>query len=171
MALRLVSLRSAEAAGPREKSADRALARDAAMQYALRLLARRSRSEAEIRVSLLEAGTAKAILREVLGRLRELRYIDDRTFAAERSEKLSARGYGAERIRAELEQSGIDPKTIDGAVPGLREERSRARAALAERFGDLDALRGRRRAQAVRWLAGRGFREETIDEWNDFTND
>lgn len=166
MPLRLVPLSevSTPRAGAGGKSAD---ARDGLMQRAFGMLARRGRSAHEIEAALASRGAPKRLVREVLGRLRELGYIDDRVFAAERAERWLSRGYGAERIRAELERSGIEPRTIDDVLPSLRKERERARAVVAERFGDLRALRGRERAQAVRWLASRGYREQILEEWSD----
>lgn len=166
MPLRLVPL-SELPGSPRRESTGSANARDHMMQTALGMLSRRARSAQEVEAALARRGASKRLVREVLGRLRELGYIDDRTFAAERAERWLSRGYGAERIRAELERTGIDPQTIDGVLPSLRKERERARAVLAERFGENRALRGRERARAVRWLASRGYRQEILEEWSD----
>ena len=142
--------------------------RDEAVQTGLRLLARRSRSAAELRAELEERGVGKRLVRQVLQRLRELGYIHDRKFAAERVERWLERGFGAERIRIDLERCGIDAKTINAVIPELREERRRARALVGERFGSAEgAVTVRRRVQAVRWLASRGFREEILEEWSD----
>ncbi|MGH7806111.1 MAG: RecX family transcriptional regulator, partial [Candidatus Binatia bacterium] len=108
---------------------------------------------------------------EVLLRLRELGYINDGKFAAERVQQMLERGFGAERIRIDLERCGIDTKTIEGAIPDLREERRRARVLVGERFGALEGAGGRRRMQVLRWLAGRGFREEILEEWSESWND
>ena len=141
------------------------------MQAALRLVARRDRSAAEIRAELDRRGVAKRVVGEVLLRLRDLGYINDRKFAAERMQQLLERGFGAERIRIDLERCGIDGKTIDGAIPDLREERRRARALVGERFGGLERANARRRLQVIRWLAGRGFREEILEEWSESWSD
>ena len=166
MPLRLVPLSEHVGATARPGQAA-AAARDHLMQTALRLLSLRSRSEHELEQALVARGSSKRVVREVLGRLRELGYIDDRTFATERVERWLSRGYGAERIRAELERTGIDPQTIERVLPSLGDERRRARAVLTERYGDPEALRGRERARAVRWLASRGYREEILEEWSD----
>jgi regulatory protein len=141
------------------------------MQAALQLIARRDRAAAEIRHELERRGAAKRVVREVLLRLRELGYINDRKFAAERVERLLERGFGAERIRIDLERCGIEPMTIDATIPDLREERRRARALVGERFGGLEGFGGRRRMQVIRWLAGRGFREQILEEWSESWND
>ena len=141
------------------------------MQAALRLVARRDRSAAEVREELERRGTTKRVVREVLLRLRELGYINDRKFAAERVQQMLERGFGAERIRIDLERCGIDAQTIDATIPDLREERRRARALVDERFGGSGGLGARRRMQVIRWLAGRGFREEILEEWSESWSD
>ena len=161
MTLRLVPLRPVVGA----RAAGRPAGRDEAMQVALRLVARRDHAAAEIRLALERHGFGKRIVRQVLQRLRELGYINDRKFAAERVERLLERGFGAERIRIDLERCGIEAKTIEAVMPDRREERRRARALVEERFGG--SLGGRRRMQAVRWLAARGFREEILEEWSE----
>ena len=164
MALRLVPLNLSRPAG-------KAAGRDEAMQAALRLVARRDRAAAEIRAELERRGTAKRVVREVLLRLRDLGYINDRKFAAERVQLWLERGFGAERIRIDLERCGIDAQTIDATLPDLREERRRARALVEARLGDTNGLSARRRIQMIRWLAGRGFREEILEEWSESWSD
>ncbi len=89
------------------KSPPAPLDREALYQKAVRLLARRSRSEAELR-RLLGHSAAPGALEPALARLRELGYLDDRRFAA--SLALYARDvekFGAERTRRELRRRGV----------------------------------------------------------------
>jgi regulatory protein len=141
------------------------------MQAALRLIARRDRSAAEVRAELERRGTAKRLVRKVLLRLGDLGYINDHKFAAERVQQMLERGFGAERIRIDLERCGIDAQTIDATIPDLREERRRAQAIVGERFGGAGGLGARRRLEVIRWLAGRGFREEILEEWSESWSD
>ena len=99
----------------------------------------------------------------VLGSLRRLGYIADRSYAADRAERLLARGFGSGRLRADLERSGVPEAIAEAVMPAVEDERQRARGLLEARFGAADALRRSERAKAYRWLAARGFAEDVID--------
>ncbi len=139
------------------------------MDCAFRLLARRERSEAEIRDALDVRGFSKSIVRRVLGRLRELGYINDRKFAAEWAERLQQRGFGSHRIHDQLQKLGVNEELVARFIPEAREERILARKLMEARFGSELAADPRRQAHAYRFLAGRGFPEEILrslfDSW------
>jgi regulatory protein len=130
----------------------------------LRLLARRGRFEEELEGLLRDRGFDRAAVRAALGRLRELGYIDDPKLAADRSELLQQRGYGAGRIRHDLERRGADPAIVERVLPGPERERLIARRALGKRFRNGTPADPRERARAARSLAARGFHPETV-EW------
>jgi regulatory protein len=131
------------------------------MDLAFRLLARRARSESEIREALAARGAGRGLVREVVARLKSLGYVDDRKLVADAAERLRARGFGELRIRDELLRRGVDEKLVDGLSADRGEERERARGCLRARFGDRD-LAGRDLAKAARFLAARGFTEEVV---------
>ena len=140
------------------------------MAVAFRLLARRARSEAEIRSALNTQGFSQSVVRRALGRLRELGYISDLKLAAEWAERLQQRGFGSYRIRDQLQKLGVDDGLAARVMPAAREERVLARKLMEERFGNDATADPRRRYQAYRFLAGRGFPEEILqslfDPWS-----
>lgn len=134
------------------------------MAAGLRILARRARSAAEIERRLLERGFSRAAVRSGLGRLRKLGYINDGKLAAERSELLQQRGYGARRIRYDLEHRGIVQDIVAAVLPGMETECLIARRVLELRFRKGPSRDRRERGRVARHLAGRGFLPETV-EW------
>ena len=132
---------------------------------ALRWLAARPRTEAQIRERLARAGH-EAEAGEVVAWLRALGYLDDAAFARDRARALLAPGrLGPRQAERRLAAAGIPPEAArravaealagEGAEGG---EAGRCRA-LAERRagGALDALDPRARARLGRFLLRRGF--------------
>ena len=122
-----------------------------AVQQALRLLARREHSGRELRAKLRARGHAPAAVEAALRRLRAEGMQSDGRYAEERARALIARGCGSLRVAADLAGQEVPEDALAAAVAAAREgELERARAALRARPG-------RSRAQALRFLAGRGF--------------
>ncbi|BBL78882.1 hypothetical protein RxyAA322_07360 [Rubrobacter xylanophilus] len=107
-----------------------------AMSRALNLLGYRSRSEKELRDRLRRFGHSGEVVRAVLGRLRELGYVDDEEFARELS-RAKGRRYGPRRVAAELRRRGVDEETtgrvVEEAFAG-RSQLEEARRAAARRY-------------------------------------
>jgi len=79
-----------------------------AYQRALRRLARRDHSAADLRRALMERGHSEQEVEDALVRLRKERYIDDRDFAERFARsRLAHAGLGRGRIRQGLRQRGI----------------------------------------------------------------
>lgn len=78
---------------------------EAAMQYALRVLTYRPRSEAEMRQRLERKGFNPAVTDRTLATLARLQLLDDRDFA--QSWVTARTGRGRIRLRQELRQKGI----------------------------------------------------------------
>jgi regulatory protein len=133
------------------------------MDVALRMLARRARSQAEVRDALAGRGSNPSLTGKVLGRLRELGYIDDEKFAAEEAERLYGRGFGSLRVHHQLLRLEIAERIVERVTPGAAEERLLARRVLERHFGQDDLRDRRGLARAARFLAGRGFPGEVID--------
>jgi len=157
------TLEAAEVTGPRRAARAR--------EIALRLLAARPRTEAQVRARLAReelAGEAEA----VISWLRGLGYLDDAEYARARAGALLKPGrLGPQLVEKRLAQEGIAPGAARAAVRQALEageEGGRGAAAaeldlcrtLAERRArgtPLAALDGKGRARLARFLAGRGF--------------
>jgi regulatory protein len=135
------------------------------MKLAVRYLAVRDRTSAQVRSYLRRKGALPDDVEPIVTRLCDLRYLDDRAFA-ERwiSRRMGGRPMGRERLRSELEARGVEDSIAQAAIDeAFRKtgENQLARLAL-----DLTQRRGRRLTpmQAVRLLRQRGFDEETIGD-------
>jgi regulatory protein len=150
-------------------------ARDAhlrARESALRLLAGRPRSVAEVGERLARRGVPKATIRAVVAGLAADGLLDDLVFArAWIARRTSRSQYGPRRIRWELRQKGVLPETIDRAFKesstadreSARTEEQLARALIqscARRYRSLAPDRQARRIAAL--LERRGFTPGTI---------
>lgn len=87
-------------------------------QRAIKLLAARSRSVAELSELLLQTrGATKKVVDEVLARLREYGYLDDERFAfGYASLKLRQRPLGRQRLKRDLAMKKVDKAVIDEAL-------------------------------------------------------
>ena len=119
---------------------------EAARQKALSLLDRRDYSREELRRKLAEKGFDDAAAEQALDRLAELGFVDDARYAPIVVRHYAAKGFGAQRIRAELQRRGIPKELWDAALEEMPEQdetldrllRSRLRGADV---GDRDAMR------------------------------
>jgi len=140
-------------------------------EKALRLLAARPRTEAQIRERLARDGLAE-VAAAVVAWLLRLGYLDDDAFARARARSLTAPGrLGPRLAERRLVTAGIDPARARLAVaealrggeeesPGGETAEARlARALALRRTGGapLDALDEKARARLARFLLGRGF--------------
>lgn len=133
-----------------------------ALGTALRLLARRPRSEREVRQRLFRKGLPGEAVDATVRRLRELRLVDDEAFSAlwvESRERTSPRGRSL--LAAELMVQGVERATavraaagVDEAAAAVRAAANRARALASHPWPEF-----RRRLQA--FLMRRGFDSET----------
>jgi regulatory protein len=105
--------------------------REKAKNRAFRLLAVRARSEKELRSKLKEKGFDEAVVREVIERLRELKYLDDESFAGQWARNLGVNKLlGNRRIALALREKGIPQPLIDEAISILRIEISETEAIM-----------------------------------------
>jgi regulatory protein len=94
-----------------------------AYQRAIRRLARRDHSVAELRQALLERGHEPPEVEKALERLRHERYLDDAGFAERFARsRMQHQGLGRLRIRQGLRQRGVDRGTIDAGITGALRE-------------------------------------------------
>lgn len=137
-------------------------AREQALQYALRLLAYRPRSQAEVRQRLEQRGWNERIIEETLERLRQNGLLNDAAFAHSWVEnRHTFRPRGRRLLVQELRQKGLDEQTIQDAVSDTDEEEAAYTAARtrAQRLKGLEPRLFYRRLTA--YLVRRGFSYET----------
>lgn len=140
----------------------RAAAFDAAELRALRLIARRPRSAAELRARLGEWGLDDVAAAGVVERLRELGQVDDRRLAVAVAESGRARGYGRRRTASDLGRLAVDHPAAAEALAALPDdERPDAERVAHRRFGPppYDDRTARR---VVGFLARRGFGPDAV---------
>jgi len=125
---------------------------------ALRLLARREHSRAELGRKLSGHAETPEALELLLIDLEKRRQLSDERYAEERVRSLS-RKYGAARIRQDLKARGVDRETIDRI--SAEGELERARGILARKYREPAATR-EERARRMRFLMSRGFSSEVI---------
>lgn len=102
---------------------DREKARERTMARAIRLLAAKPRSVAEIRDRLLEKNwTDAAIVDIVIAKLREYNYLDDDQYARDLAlSKLRQKPQGRRRLRQRLSHKKLDSSTLDTAIKAAYE--------------------------------------------------
>ena len=138
-----------------------------ARSRALRLLAARPRTEAQILERLVRAGF-EAEAEGVVAWLRDLRYLDDEAFARDRAGSLVAPGrLGPRMAEQRLVAAGIPRDAARRAVREALgdEETKRCRLLAEQRAGAAGAVPGavpdnlgeREKARLSRFLLGRGF--------------
>ena len=119
---------------------------EAAKQKALWLLDKRDYSRAELLRKLSEKGVDEAASEAAVERLVSLGFVDDRRYAPIVVRHYAAKGYGAQRIRGELQRRGIPRELWDEAMAEMPEQddtvdrllRGKLRGA---EIGDREALR------------------------------
>lgn len=129
-----------------------------AYDHAVRLLARRPYSAAEIRRNLASKSIAPPIIDEVLTRLEGLGYVDDRAFAAywiDNRERFRPRGPRA--LHYELRQKGVAQDIIEALLGEVDVEDSAYRAAQKRGSRLKGYTQAEFREKLSTFLARRGF--------------
>ena len=133
------------------------------VRLAVRYLAVCDRTCAQVRHYILRKGARQDQVEQVVARLSDLRYLDDRAFA-ERwvARRMADRPMGRERLKYELDIRGVEDSIAESTIGRAFEttdEEQLARSAL-----DAAQRRGRcvTPIQAVSFLRRRGFGEGTI---------
>lgn len=125
---------------------------------ALRLLARREHSRAELARKLAPRAESPQALQSLLDALEQKQQLSNARFASERARVL-ARKFGAARIRLDLKSKGVGEDIIDSVA--LEGEAARAAAILARKYR-VPATTPMERARRMRFLQSRGFAHDTI---------
>ena len=125
---------------------------------ALRYLARREHSRAELARKLVPYAESAQALAALLDELAGRKQLSDERYAETRAHWL-ARKYGAAKIRADLKAHGIADAIAERVSSEGEDER--ARAILARKYRQPATTR-EERARRARFLQSRGFSFETI---------
>jgi len=129
---------------------------------ALRLLARREHTRAElVRKLSVHSGDPEEVER-VLDDLERLGWVSERRVVEQRVHTLRKR-YGARRIERDLRQKGVSDDAVAAALAELKGgELAAAREVWRRKFGGRQPGRPADRARQVRFLQGRGFNLEVV---------
>lgn len=128
---------------------------------ALRLLAGREHSRAELERKLAEHETEPGELARVLDDLQAKGFISEQRVVESVVHRRAAR-LGTGRLKQELQAKGVSPQAVADAVDALRRtEVERAREVWRKKFGE-PAVDAAGRAKQMRFLASRGFAAEAI---------
>ncbi|TNF53034.1 MAG: recombination regulator RecX [Burkholderiales bacterium] len=128
---------------------------------ALRLLAAREHSRAELEKKLLAHEEAPGELAQALDELQAKGFINEQRVVDSLIHRRAAR-LGTGRLRQELQAKGVSAEAMADAVQALRStEVDRAREVWRKKFGE-PAADAAGRARQMRFLASRGFGAEAI---------
>jgi regulatory protein len=123
---------------------------------AVRLLARREYSRAELEARLVATGAARGDVATALDELVALGYVSNERYARAVAEQKSGR-HSRRSIASELKAKGVDAEDINVALASTGIDDASALEALWQRrFGRLPAD-NREKARQVRFLQARGF--------------
>ena len=125
---------------------------------ALRLLARREHSRAELARKLGPNVGSSDVVSGILDTLVQKRQLSDERYAEERVRSLS-RKYGAARIRQDLKAKGVSREVIERV--SSEGDLERARGILERKYHEPATTLGER-AKRMRFLQGRGFSQDEI---------
>ena len=125
---------------------------------ALRFLARREHSRAELSRKLAPHAESAEALLFLLDELEERKHLSDERYAEARAHSM-ARKYGAARIRQDLKAKGVAAAVVARISPAG--ELERAKAILARKYRAAATTR-EERARRIRFLQSRGFSFDTI---------
>jgi regulatory protein len=128
---------------------------------ALRLLARREHTRAELARKLAPDAATPAVLDALLTGLEGRKQLSDERYAEARAHQLS-RKFGALRVRRELVAKGVDPVTAARfAADGEKADLERARSVLERKYR-VRPTGPKEYARRARFLQSRGFSYDVI---------
>jgi regulatory protein len=131
-------------------------------ERALKFLARREHSRAELARKLAPHADDSTAIDSVLDDLESRGWLSERR-VVEQVVHARRRRFGARRIERELLDKGISEDSVAAALPQLKEgELEAARAVWLRKFGGRQPGRPAERARQVRFLQGRGFDLDVI---------
>ena len=127
------------------------------------MLARRERSQRELRTRLEHGGYDEAEADEAIKRLCGQNYQDDDRFAEMLLRARVAHGYGPARIRAELRSHGLVASAIDELIAATEVDwNALASAQLRKKYGRTAQADHAERGKRAQFLLRRGFTAATV---------
>jgi len=130
-------------------------------ERALRLLARREHSRAELARKLGQAGFARHDIEALLDEFEEKNWLSDRRFAESYVADHRARA-GSVKLTYDLRQRGVPDSVIEAVLSSNRDsELERAREVWQKKFGAAPADAADQ-ARQIRFMQSRGFTSEVI---------
>ena len=129
-------------------------------QKALELLSRRPHSRKELKDKLLRRGVSEEDAEDCVAWLAERGFLDDEEYAGAVARHYAAKGYGAGRVRSELQRRGIDRELAADTLSDLPDSAGKIDAFLSRRLTDPNDREAVRKVSAA--LFRRGFSWEEI---------
>lgn len=130
---------------------------------AVKLLARREHSGAELRHKLLQRGFDADRIEQALARLRETNLLDEGRYAEQLIEARARKGYGPRRILAELRNKGVDDADVEAALERVDIDWIAAGMQVRQKhYGSQAPDSFEERAKQSAYLQRRGFTGDQI---------
>ena len=139
-----------------KRSSSRGLER----QKALELLSRRPHSRRELKDKLLRRGVSEEDAEDCMQWLSDRGFLDDEEYAGAVARHYAAKGYGAGRVRSELQRRGIDRELAADTLSDLPDNAGKIDAFLARKLTNVNDREAVRKVSAA--LFRRGFSWEEI---------
>ena len=139
-----------------KRSSSRGLER----QKALELLSRRPHSCRELKDKLLRRGVSEEDAEDCVQWLSDRGFLDDEEYAGAVARHYAAKGYGAGRVRSELQRRGIDRELAADTLSDLPDNAGKIDAFLARKLTDVNDREAVRKVSAA--LFRRDFSWEEI---------
>ncbi len=137
-----------------------------ALDAAYRHLARSPRSRNEVERKLLEENYPEPIIRQVIQRLEEHRYLDDQAFARQWArDRLTRRHWGPSRLRVELQRKGVAKEWIETSLRELFDEKDESVLAMelvVQRLKGRGLRDPREYRRTFAYLLRRGYSPDVI---------
>ena len=134
----------------------RSLARDRAIE----LISRRRMSQKEVRDKLLQKGESEDAADYAVRWLTERGFLDDESYAAAVARHYAAKGYGAGRVRSELQRRGVEREHWDAALEEMPEADEKLERFISSRLKDPEDRDQVRKVSAA--LLRRGYFWEEV---------
>ena len=132
-------------------------------ERAVRLLVNREHGRHELEQKLLQRELPSGLIDSVLDQLAEEGLQCDVRFAESYTRMRVDRGYGANKVRADLQARRLEQSVIENAITDSGTDwHGVAGSALAKKFGGNSVVDMKTRAKMQRYLYQRGFSQEDI---------
>jgi regulatory protein len=150
-------------------SSDEAVEPDCRRQ-ALKYLARREYSLAELARKLRKKGFPGPVCDRVIDALAAQKLVSDRRFAEAYMHARVRKGFGPVRIRLALEDAGVDKAIIDDVMGAAEVEwTEQLRVQLHKKYGESRPVTYKEWVKRARYLNDRGFSSEMIQSVLEFS--